>query len=174
MQYFLQGIIVNLKSYLWMADNTDQAATFQARSNIKEHPVELSTRIKSYKNHLCGCNFHSAFCTPFHLIFHNLCSAMDSKILFHVAALLILLPLFTFAVLPNGECSATGSTCELENDNVIGIINNVESEEECQLECKDISTGCRVFSYYGPAGDDGGGLVCGFYHFGDLIVINPG
>ena len=77
---------------------------------------------------------------------------MNSKILIQVAALLILLPLFTFADLPNGECSASGSTCELENDNVIDIIYNVASEEECRQECKDISTGCSVFSYYGPAG----------------------
>ena len=76
---------------------------------------------------------------------------MNSKVTCQVLALLMLLQV-TLAELPNGNCSATGSTCELDNDNVIGILFDVESEEECRLECEDESTGCTVFTYYGPAG----------------------
>ena len=54
------------------------------------------------------------------------------------------------ADLPNGECTASGFTCEL--DYVLGIVNNVASEGECQQICQDNSTGCTIFSYYGQAG----------------------
>ena len=65
-------------------------------------------------------------------------------------ALLLLFPMVTQADLPNGECSAAGMTCEL--DYVLGIVNNVASEEDCQQICRDNSTGCTIFSYYGQAG----------------------
>ena len=73
------------------------------------------------------------------------------SITFQVMALLILFSV-ALAELPNGECTASGFTCGLDNSNVIGILFDVASEEECQRECEDISTGCTVFSYYGPAG----------------------
>ena len=76
---------------------------------------------------------------------------MNSKITCQVLALLMLLQV-TLAALPDGNCSTTGSTCELENDNVIGIINGVASEEECRINCEDESTGCAIFSYFGPTG----------------------
>ena len=55
------------------------------------------------------------------------------------------------AVLPNGECSVNGMTCEMD-DNFIGIADNIASAEDCKLECKNSSAECRVYSYYGPAG----------------------
>ena len=76
---------------------------------------------------------------------------MNSQVTCQVLALLLLLPV-SLAELPNGECDVTGSTCELENDNVIGIIFDIASEEECQKECEDDSTDCRVYAYYGPDG----------------------
>jgi len=76
---------------------------------------------------------------------------MDSRTPFQVIGLLLVFPV-AFAVLPNGECSAPGLTCELENNNVVGIQFDVASEEECKKDCEDISTGCTAFSYFGPAG----------------------
>ena len=74
---------------------------------------------------------------------------MDSTTTFQVMGLLLFSPV-AFAVLPNGECSASGLTCGLENNNVVGIIFDVSSKDECQKDCEDISTGCRTFSYFGP------------------------
>ena len=54
------------------------------------------------------------------------------------------------AVLPNGQCLATNMSCELESNNVIGIINGVANAEECSQECLD--NRCKVFTYFGPSG----------------------
>jgi len=56
------------------------------------------------------------------------------------------------AVLPNGECSASNKTCELENNNVIGILNGIYSVEECRQQCLDNNGFCTVFSHYNSAG----------------------
>ena len=56
------------------------------------------------------------------------------------------------AVLPNGECLATNMSCELEDNNVIGIINGVADAEECNQKCLENSGFCEVFTYYGPSG----------------------
>ena len=77
---------------------------------------------------------------------------MASIIAHQVIALTVLFPLVTHAVLPNGECSTPGYVCELENDNVIGIIGDAASQNECRQDCEDDSTGCQVYSYFGPAG----------------------
>ena len=55
------------------------------------------------------------------------------------------------SVLPNGQCSATNMSCELESNNVIGIINGVANAEECNQQCLDAGF-CEVFTYYGPSG----------------------
>ena len=77
---------------------------------------------------------------------------MDIAIILQVAAALILFPHVTFGVLPNGECSAEEMVCELDNSNVIGIINDVASAEECKRDCEEHSAGCRVYSYFGSNG----------------------
>ena len=56
------------------------------------------------------------------------------------------------AVLPNGECSASNQTCELEDNNVIGILNGINSVEECRQQCLDNNGFCTVFSHYNSAG----------------------
>ena len=55
------------------------------------------------------------------------------------------------SVLPNGQCSASNMSCELESNNVIGIINGVANAEECNQQCLDAGF-CEVFTYYGPSG----------------------
>ena len=69
-----------------------------------------------------------------------------------VAVTLLLFLPATGAVLPNGQCSVEGMTCEFQDENLIGIIDGVMSAEECKQECKNNSTECRVYSYYGLAG----------------------
>ena len=70
----------------------------------------------------------------------------------HVVAILLLLPSATLALLPNGECSVPDMTCQIDNENVIGIINDAVSAQECKDECQDDSNDCMVYSYYGSAG----------------------
>ena len=67
-------------------------------------------------------------------------------------AILLFLPSATLALLPNGECSVPDMTCQIDNENVIGIVNGVESAQECKDECQDDANDCMVYSYYGPAG----------------------
>lgn len=57
----------------------------------------------------------------------------------------------TKAVLPNGQCYVNNMTCEI-SDNFIGIADNIMSAEDCKRECLENSTGCKVYSYYGPGG----------------------
>merc|ERR1712117_456460 len=52
--------------------------------------------------------------------------------------------------LPNGECYVNDATCVI--DNLIGIVDNIISAEQCKQECKNNSTDCNVYSYYGPTG----------------------
>ena len=57
----------------------------------------------------------------------------------------------TEAVLPNGRCYVNNMTCEID-ENFIGIVDNIVSAEECKQECENNSSGCKVYSYYGPSG----------------------
>ena len=55
---------------------------------------------------------------------------MNTSIILCLAAALSLSSI-AVAILPNGECSADNQSCELESNNVIGIINGVASVDEC-------------------------------------------
>ena len=78
---------------------------------------------------------------------------MNHEVILRVAACLTLFSTGTLAVLPNGQCSVEEETCTLTNDNVIGMIYDVKTAEDCRKECENTSdSGCRVYSYYGPAG----------------------
>ena len=83
---------------------------------------------------------------------HLFDESMASIIVYQVIVLALFFPLVIHAVLPNGECSVRGYVCELDNDNLIGIIGDAASENECRQYCEDDSTGCGVYSYFGPAG----------------------
>ena len=76
---------------------------------------------------------------------------MNSSIVLFVATF-VALSSVAMAVLPNGECSATNMSCELESNNVIGIINGVADAEECNQQCLDNSGFCEVYTYYGSSG----------------------
>ena len=69
----------------------------------------------------------------------------------HVVVTLLFLSV-TAAVLPNGQCSVDGMTCEFANENLVGLIDGVMSAEECKQECENNSTECRIYSYYGANG----------------------
>ena len=77
---------------------------------------------------------------------------MATATILQVAAALVLFQHVTDAFLPNGECSATDMVCRLDNDNVIGIITDTASAEECEQNCKDSTAGCKVYSYFGKTG----------------------
>ena len=70
----------------------------------------------------------------------------------HVVATLLLFLSATEAVLPNGQCSVKGMTCEFQDENQVGIISGVTSAEECKLVCENTrwpdSTDCQVYSFY--------------------------
>ena len=73
---------------------------------------------------------------------------MDLEVILNVAAVAFILFLsVTDAVLPSGECFVEELTCELENNNVIGIINGISTAEECKKECQDNSNDCKIYSY---------------------------
>ena len=74
----------------------------------------------------------------------------------------------TEAVLPNGECYVNDLTCEID-DNFIGIVDNIMSAEECKQECENNSTGCKVYSYYGPGGDP---FIDTCLLFSDCVVLD--
>ena len=71
---------------------------------------------------------------------------------FNFLLALVSLPSVSYALLPNGECTVLDMTCQLENDNVVGIVNGVTSDKECIEQCQENSTDCAVYSYYGPDG----------------------
>jgi len=73
-------------------------------------------------------------------------------ICFNFLLALVSLPSVSYALLPNGECTVLDMTCQLENDNVVGIVNGVTSDKECIEQCQENSTDCAVYSYYGPDG----------------------
>ena len=78
---------------------------------------------------------------------------MDLAVILNVvAAAFLLFSSVTDAVLPNGECFVEDLTCELENNNVIGIISGISTAEECKKECQDNSNDCKIYSYYGQGG----------------------
>ena len=87
-----------------------------------------------------------------------------------LTALLMLFPSVTLALLPNGQCSVRDMACQLESDNVIGIINGVTSAEECKMECEDDSNNCKVYSHYGP---DGYPFVDSCLLFNNCEVLEP-
>ena len=81
-----------------------------------------------------------------------ICPTMETTFSISVCVAVILLFLSaTEAVLPNGACYVNNMTCEID-DNFIGIVNNIMSAEQCKQECKNNSTDCNVYSYYGPTG----------------------
>ena len=51
------------------------------------------------------------------------------------------------AVLPNGLCSGEDVTCEIANDNLVGIVDGASNV----IECRDISEN-GFYTYFGPAG----------------------
>ena len=53
----------------------------------------------------------------------------------------------TVAVLPNGLCSAENVTCEIANDNLVGIVDGASNA----TECRDISEN-GYYTYFGPSG----------------------
>ena len=57
-------------------------------------------------------------------------ATMNTSIILCLAAALSLSSI-AVAILPNGECTADNQSCELESNNVIGIINGVASVDEC-------------------------------------------
>ena len=96
---------------------------------------------------------------------------MDIPITIRIlTALLLLFPSVTLALLPNGQCSVRDMACQLESDNVIGIINGVTSAEECKMECEDESNNCKVYSHYGP---DGSPFVDSCLLFNNCEVLEP-
>ena len=76
---------------------------------------------------------------------------MSTTVILSVATF-VLLSSVVEAELPNGECDVYNMSCELEGDNLIGIINGVASTEECKQQCLDDAGLCEVYTYYGPAG----------------------
>ena len=87
-----------------------------------------------------------------------------------VIAALLLLPSFSTASLPNGECSVLNMTCQLDNDNVVGIINGVTNQQECMDLCHDNSTDCIVYSYYSS---DGYPFVDTCLLFSNCTILEP-
>merc|ERR1719367_1018496 len=75
---------------------------------------------------------------------------MDCRIA--LAALLLFCPLVTEAQLPNGLCYAEDVTCELQDDNLVGIIGDVSNLADCREECQDDNvTSCNFFTFFGPS-----------------------
>ena len=67
-----------------------------------------------------------------------------------LTATLFLLPNFALAQLPNGACSIEEASCEIQEDNLLGILSGISSAEECRQACENNATTCEYFSYYGP------------------------
>ena len=93
------------------------------------------------------------FCTIARLVnYSSVAMKSNMTILCACAVTFLSLASVAVAVLPNGECSASNQTCELEDNNVIGIINGIDSAEECKQQCLDNNGFCTVFTHFGPAG----------------------
>ena len=69
-----------------------------------------------------------------------------------LASILFLLALpETRAQFPNGACTIEGSTCEITDDNLVGIASDVSNVAECRQLCENNTTSCSYFTYYGPS-----------------------
>ena len=66
-----------------------------------------------------------------------------------LTATLLCLPNIALAQLPNGACSIEEASCEIQEDNLLGILSGISSAEECRQACENNSTTCQYFSYYG-------------------------
>ena len=98
---------------------------------------------------------------------------MDLGVILNVAAASFILfssVSVTDAALPNGECSVEELTCQLENNNVIGIISGILTAEECKQECQDNSNDCKIYSYYGQGGIP---FVGTCILFNDCSILEP-
>ena len=98
---------------------------------------------------------------------------MDLGVILKVAAVSFILfssVSVTDAALPNGECSVEELTCQLENNNVIGIIGGILTAEECKQECQDNSNDCKIYSYYGQGGIP---FVGTCILFNDCSILEP-
>ena len=65
-------------------------------------------------------------------------------------AALLFFPMVVRAQLPSGACYIEDATCEMEGDNLVGIISGVLSLDECRQACQDdATTSCNIFTFYG-------------------------
>ena len=79
---------------------------------------------------------------------------MSPPLLFVTAAVTLLShPIGIGAQLPNGACYAEGVACEIQDDNLVGIIGNISSIDGCREVCQDDNTTlCNYITYFGPDG----------------------
>ena len=72
-----------------------------------------------------------------------------SRLVFLSATMaLIFNPISTSAQLPNGQCSAEDLVCEVQDNNLVGIISGVANLAEC-LETQNEA---GYVTYFGPSG----------------------
>ena len=78
----------------------------------------------------------------------DICPMMHQLLLVSATTALIFNPIGTSAQLPNGQCSAQDVVCEVQDDNLVGIISGVANLAEC-LETQNEAD---FVTHFGPSG----------------------
>ena len=61
-------------------------------------------------------------------------------------------PIGIGAQLPNDACYAEEVACEIQDDNLVGIIGNISNMVDCREACKEENTtSCNYLTFFGPA-----------------------
>ena len=64
--------------------------------------------------------------------------------------LLLFFPAIALAQFTNGTCSLDDYACDIVDDNLVELVNDVSSVDECRQACNDNRASCKYFTYFGP------------------------